>query len=249
MSAYTNLIQELGLPSDVALTSFYFSTPMQNEMYKFHDFYPCSSPQCPSTLGCLGLERHAMKDLCLRHMGSNGSNGIDAPERGGVWLYFHNISSPGVRGSAAAAVQGVRQFMNGTCSQTSTARLGDGSSYVSPGNFAASGLGDGAMDYSGSSGSAVDSSLQAMQAFGNSGYQPPQAPEGAETPEQQEAHAAFTREIVSVCQETVNDSCPNLDPQIVNDYCSDHEAYVREGDCQLRRLSESEREYREQHGP
>lgn len=249
VSTYTNLIAELGLPSNVALTSFYFSTPMQNETYKFHDFYACRSPSCPATLGCLGLERHAMKDLCLRHMGSNGSNGIDAPERGGVWLYFHNIQSPGMRGSRQAAIQGTRQFMNGACAQTSTARLGDGSSYVAElGNYSASGLGDGATSYDGSSGSAVGSSLQAMQAFGNSGYQPPQAPGEGDTPEQQEAFAAYTREVVDACQETVSSSCPQLELDIVRDYCADNESYVRKGRCELRKLTEGEREYLQQNG-
>lgn len=242
-----SLIEELGLPPTVALTSFYFSTPMQNEMYKFHDFYPCSSPSCPSTLGCLGLERFAMKDLCLRHMGSNGSNGIDEPERGGVWLYFHNIRSPGIRGSEQQAIEGARQFMRGTCASTSTARLGDGSSYVSDlGGHGVSGPGDGATDYDGSSGSAAGSAMQAMQAFGNSSYQPPEAPQGAQTPEQQEAFAAYTREVVDACQDTVNSSCPELDPQIVRDYCADQESYVSGGSCELRKLSEGEREYREQ---
>jgi hypothetical protein len=249
-STYINLMQELGLPQEYInqgiYTSFYFSTPMHNEMYKFHDFYPCSSPSCPATLGCLGLERLAMKDLCLRHMGSNGSNGFDEPEKGGVWLYFHNIGAPESRGSEGQAIEGTRSFMRGTCSSTSLAELGDGSTPIT-GSFAASGIGDSAMDYDGSSGNAVSSSMQAMQAFGNSGYQPPQAPEGAETPEEQEAYAAYTREVVDACQDTVSSSCPNLDSNVVRDYCADNEAYARDGECELRKLSDGEREYLDQH--
>ena len=249
-STYISLMQELGLPQDYInrgiYTSFYFSTPMQDEMYKFHDFYGCRSPQCPATLGCLGLERQAMKDLCLRHMGSDGSNGIDRPETSGVWLYFHNIGAPRERGNDSLAVEGVRRFMAGTCSNTDLAELGDGSS-SELGNYAASGLGDSATDYDGSSGNAVASSMQAMQAFGNSGYQPPGAPEGVETPEQQEAHAAYTREVVDACQDTVSSSCPNLDSNVVRDYCADNESYARDGECELRKLSEGEREYLDQH--
>lgn len=241
VSVYRALVAELGLPPTVALTSFYFSTPMQNETYKFHDFYPCSASSCPATLGCLGLERHAMKDLCVRHMGSNGSNGIDAPERGGAWLYFHNISSPGVEGSKEMAFQAYKKMATGRtlCASTSTARLGDGSDWAPAGDYALTGDGDGATDYSGSSGSASGSAMQAMQAFGNSGYQPPAPPQGAETPEQQEAQAAYTKQIIDACEATVADACPRVDANVIRDYCADNRAY-RRGSCEFEKLSDEE---------
>lgn len=233
-SVYRALIAELGLPPTVALTSFYFSTPMQNETYKFHDFYGCRSPRCPATLGCLGLERHAMKDLCLRHMGSDGSNGINEPERGGVWLYFHNVGSPGMRGSRQAAVQGFENMMTGrVCGQTSTAQLGDGSSYVNPGDYAASGEGE---DYS-SGGDSVGSAMQVMQGFGNGSYQPSEAPQGAETPEQKEAQAAYIEEVINACEQTVSEACPNVESNVIRDYCANQRSYKR-GSCEFEKVGE-----------
>ncbi|MCR9203806.1 MAG: hypothetical protein NXH75_04455 [Halobacteriovoraceae bacterium] len=236
-SIYRNLVAELGLPPTVALTSFYFSTPMHNETYKFHDFYPCTESRCPATLGCLGLERFAMKDLCLRHMGSNGSNGIDAPERGGAWLYFHNINSPGVEGDRDTAFRAYKKMAQGTlCANTSTARLGDGSPWTPSGGHSLTESGFGGDQYDGSSGSASGSAMQAMQAFGNSGYQPPAPPEGAETPEQQEAQAAYTKQIIDACEETVSDACPQVESNVIRDYCADQRSYER-GSCEFRKIS------------
>ncbi len=228
-SVYRALIRELGLPDGVALTSFYFSTPMQNEKYKFHDFYACSESRCPSTLGCLGLERQSMKALCLNHMGSNGSNGIDAPERGGVWLYFHNTGRPQSNsGSEAQAARGLANLANGKCSNVSTAHLSSGQ-IMSPTSILATNRGSrssgrGPASSSGGGGyAAMQQGLQGVQQIGTA-YQPQDEKEEEEGSQQE--RESF--EVISnQCAETTSKACPNVANTTIRDYCRDVERYDR----------------------
>ncbi|MCF8058474.1 MAG: hypothetical protein K9K67_04205 [Bacteriovoracaceae bacterium] len=233
VSVYRSLADELGLPENVALTSFYFSTPMQNEMYKFHDFYPCTSTPCPATLGCLGLERHAMKALCLNHMGSNGSNGIEAPERaGGVWLYFHNTGrpnqNPGDEDSAFAGYRSLAQ--NGKCSNVSTANLSSGE-LMSPSSILASG---GGRTTSGRSPSSSNGGglLQGFNQLAGLGQQQGQerGEEQALSPQQEQFQRAIRRE----CNQTTAEACPNVSESIINEYCEDVRRFTRNA-CEFER--------------
>jgi hypothetical protein len=227
-AVYRALIRELGLPDGVALTSFYFSTPMQIERYKFHDFYACSESRCPSTLGCLGLERQSMKALCLNHMGSNGSNGIDAPERGGVWLYFHNTGRPdGNSGSEAQAARGLANLANGKCSNVSTAHLSSGQ-IMSPTSILANNRGSrssgrGPASSSGGGGyGAAQLGLQGVQQVG-AASQPQDGQGQVERPQEDKSVEIISNQ----CAETTSKACPNVPNSTIRDYCRDVERYDR----------------------
>ncbi len=228
-SIYRNLARELGLPQDVALTSFYFSTPMQNETYKFHDFYGCNSPPCPATLGCLGLERHAMKSLCLNYMGSDGSNGINTQENGGVWLYFHNINAPSQNmGSLPMAGEGFNKFSKGgLCSHIPTTHLSTGAS-VSGTDYSS---GDGDSSGGGNGGSSGDymSLMSGTSNIVNERLQQQQAEQAAEQEQllaKVDEQAAFTTQS---CIKTTTEACPNADESAISQYCSDPEGVERSG--------------------
>jgi len=229
-SVYRSIAQQLGLPDDVALTSFYFSTPMQNEMYKFHDFYGCNSPPCPQTLGCLGLERQAMKNLCLSYMGSDGSNGINAPERGGVWLYFHNTGQPSQNsGSLPMAGQGYNRLAEGgLCSNILTTHLSSGESVAGTSNGGSSGSSYSSERPQGKTGSSpmvrlTDSVNQLLQ---ESQERQKAIQEGKQEFEQQEA---FT---IEACKKTTREACPNAEDSKIGQYCEDQENIAHNG-CQF----------------
>jgi|GEM_PF-2584509 len=245
VSVYRDLADELGLPADVALTSFYFSTPMHNEMYKFHDFYGCSQPPCPGTLGCLGLERQAMRALCLNHMGSNGSNGIDAPERGGAWLYFHNNSTPPSRGSEMTAAEGLAKFEQGmVCGDTSTAHLSSGE-LIAPDARYGDGAGGGNSEeyYSNNGMNPVSSGMEVMNQMGAAGYSPNGVPSSGDAygdPAKSEQDEELTRQVIDSCQGTVQNSCPEVEGAVVREYCANPRAF-RRGSCEFERVDEEER--------
>ena len=232
VSVYRNLADQLGLPDDVALTSFYFSTPMQEEVYKFHDFYECSSPPCPSTLGCLGLERFAMKSLCLNYMGSDGSNGINAPERGGAWLYFHNTGQPSQNmGSSAMAEQGYDRFSQaGLCSNVSSVHLSSGEMASatdvggsSSGNDNQSGSGSG-----GNSGQLISQASNLINETLQKNIESEQALIEEHKSQQEEIEAA-AKAVIQSCQQTTVEACPNADESAISRYCDDPEGVARSG--------------------
>ena len=235
-SVYRALADDLGLPDDVALTSFYFSTPMQNETYKFHDFYPCNSPPCPATLGCLGLERHAMKSLCLNYMGSDGSNGIEAPEKGGVWLYFHNINQPSQNtGSQQSAEQGLSKFENGLCSNVAMSDLNSGAS-VSGTSYSDGSNSDESSGGSGGSGG-MDFGNMALQSGNIINENLAQSMEDSK--ELTEEHKAYQEEInkqkaftIESCVKTTSEACPNADSNSVQSYC-DAPSEVQRSGCKF----------------
>ncbi len=231
-SVYKNLADQLGLPEGVALTSFYFSTPMQNETYKFHDFYACNSPPCPATLGCLGLERHAMKSLCLNYMGSDGSNGINAQENGGAWLYFHNEGPPSQNtGSLPMAGQGFNKFAEGgLCSHIPTVSLSSGE-IVSGTDYSGSGSdssnsassGENAMSLISGTGDIVNQRLQEQQQ--NRGL-PSISEEHEQFQKSIEEQRALTTES---CVKTTTEACPNAESSAISEYCADPEGVERSG--------------------
>lgn len=235
-SIYRNLADELGLPEGVALTSFYFSTPLQNEMYKFHDFYPCKTPPCPGTLGCLGLERHAMKSLCLNYMGSDGSNGVKAPENGGVWLYFHNMGAPSQNvGSESQAQLGFEKFEKaGLCSNIPSISLSSGE-VVNGVDF--SGGSSSSRSERGSFGGSAGNYMQLMQGTNqivNDTIKQQQQTRGLPTISEQ--HKKFLESIqkskettAKSCITTTTKACPNVDSSTISQWCAKPEKSQRNG--------------------
>lgn len=227
ISVYRNMIDDLGLPPDVAITSFYFSTPLQKEVYKFHDFYGCSEPPCPQTLGCLGLERHTMKSLCVNYMGNNGSNGLDTPEKGGVWLYFHNMGAPPSLGSPQEAGLGLQKLKNGSaCANVTPVNLASGElQNISAPN--SSGISDEQAisqhyESEGVNGADLAQSLSQM------------SPELAKQIAEQKTEEIG--ELVAMCESVVVQSCPDADIPLVREYCANQRAYERKGSCEFERI-------------
>lgn len=255
-SVYKSIAADLGLPDTVELTSFYFSTPMHNETYKFHDFYGCPRNECPATLGCLGLERHAMKALCMNHMGSDGSNGVTAPERGGTWLYFHNINAPPSSGSEEEAKQGLERLARGEiCTDTSTAHLGSGQ-LMSPGDYAIDPQSTSPSSNNTAGHKSNDSTDSNSGGGGNGGqlaaasigavgvvagaYYASKAGDDAADAEADEA-AGESR---GYCRDSITKSCEMRTQAEIDQYCSKPIAYDRVG-CTFTLLSQSEVEERE----
>jgi hypothetical protein len=219
ISQFRTYMASLGVPESAGYTSFYFSVPMHNETYKFHDFYGCQGPSCPRTLGCLGLEKKAMKDLCVNHLGSDGTNGFNVarPQDGGAWLYFHNTGRPPEASSdQEAAFQGFRRLKN-TCQGVSRAQLETGT--LLPGSAVASG---GQNSYSG--GGTGGGGMGPM-----SGFQP--YGEGATESQNMMAEAGDTANLATLesCIESTAKACPRASSDMISRYCQDQRGVERCG--------------------
>ncbi len=239
LTQYRSIMQELDIPDGVATTSFYFSTPMQNETYKFHDYYTCNTLPCTGTAGCLGLDRQAMKSLCLNYMGSNGSNGYTAEEKGGVWLYFHNLNQPSQNvGSRESAEQGLKAFEQGHCSNIPIVSLSSGE-IVSGVSVAGSSGSDFSGDsYSGGSGSGsgggMDMGSMALQSGNivndslkqNMENNKAMMEQQAALQEKLDQQKQFT---VDSCIKTTTDACPNAQSGNIENYCSAPDEVKRSG--------------------
>lgn len=236
LGTYREYMDSLGIPESAGYSSFYFSHPMTEETYKFHDFWGCSQPPCPRTRGCLGLEKHAMKALCLNHMGSLGQdqegrfgNGFEEPRKGGAWLYYHNTGSPGSGGNP---LQGYRALKNGTCSDVSRADLSTGGMATSaPVGGESRGSRRG-----GSSGGGDPAGMMSMMGGGAGQVNQIDQDPAAYAPGQQDDNQALIEDMRVNCINHIKEACEEVrDTSIPQEYCEDSENFTRNG-CEFERV-------------